>query len=562
MKVRFWAAVLALALPVGLLSFGAVASASPSTKPPGVQSAKAGTGHIAAGKHVAAQVGTKPFTPTAAQQRARDHAMSVLRHLPKPPVGAHPAQAAVPSPSGPQTTPGLQAKTVAPNPNAASNNFAIFQSQNIPASCATSCAQSSVNEPDTANSGRYILQTSNWNIAYTTNGGAAAPTWLYQNPYTLQPGFCCDATVMYVPSRNRYIYEGLTLGTGAQNGFTIAAASGQNPTGWCVYHFSASSFGGTDGNILDYPKIAYANNNMYVTWNQYNSAGSAWLSTGLARIPLDALTNCSGLSYSYLNRTDNFTFGLTMGTSSLDQFYWVSNWYTTSGGSGTSERIFYWPENSGTYFFKDITVASYNFAGGSCASQDGVVTDWCTRLDPRWETAWISRAEYNAQANSAFAGDGTLGVAITAGPAGSDPFPYVIYEYFKLNALTYIQTSASFNNGFAIAYAGCAPNAKGQVGCSMSWGGGTGTTHYYPGGLILLQDNISPTQPWAFSFNDTGSGNATAWGDYQVTQPWNPDSGPFITTEWSVNGSGTVVPREVVWGRAHDFGWFRSAANG
>src|SRR5262249_51074402 len=89
---------------------------------------------------------------------------------------------------------------------------------------------------------------------------------------------------------------------------------------------------------------------------------------------------------------------------------------------------------------------------------------------------WISRAEYNAQANSAFSGDTILGVAITAGPGGGDPFPYVIYEYFKLNSLTYVQTSATFNNGFAFAYAGCAPNSHGYVGCSMSWGGGTGTS--------------------------------------------------------------------------------------
>ena len=35
------------------------------------------------------------------------------------------------------------------------------------------------------------------------------------------------------------------------------------------------------------------------------------------------------------------TFGLTYGTSSLDTFYWVSNWYTTSSGSGTSPLVPY-----------------------------------------------------------------------------------------------------------------------------------------------------------------------------------------------------------------------------
>ncbi len=542
--VRRWyvlaAAVTASLLLAGL--FGATPGHAFSTGPTGAHSAVAKTGHVAAGRLVHAATSAKPFVPTAAQKAAREHAMKVLAALPKPPLGPHTTKVNVRPLRGPQTS-----LTTRQSPT----SFTIFKDSVIPAQC-SGCGQATVNEPDTANAGKVIVQTSNWNMAYSTNGGASSPTWLYQDPYSLSTAFCCDQAVLYVPSRDRFAYEGLTLGSGSQVGFTIATAASKTPTAWCTYHFDASSFGGTAGDVLDYPKIAYANNNLYVTWNHYNAAGNSWIDTGLARFPIDSLASCSGFSYNYLTRNDNFAFGLTYGASSLDTFYWVSNWYTASGGSGSSERIFAWPENSGSYTFNDVAVSAYNFSGGSCASQDGVVTNWCSRLDPRWETAWISRAEYNAQANSAFAGDTILGVALTAGPGGGDPFPYVIYEYFKLNSLSYIQTSATFNNGYAFAYPGCSPNVYGYVGCSMSWGGGTGTTHYYPGGLILVQDNISPTQPWAYSFNLYGSGNASAWGDYQVSQPFQPDVGPFITTEWAVNGSGTVVPHVVIWGRGRD----------
>ena len=546
---RLYALIAVTALPL-LISglYAAVPGSATSTAPAGVQSAAVHTGQVAPGTVVQAATSTKPFVPTAAQNAARARDMKLLGSLPKPPIGPHTTAANVAKLRGAQTSP----STSRVGPGA----FNIFKDSTIPAQC-PGCGQATVNEPDTANSGQYFLQTSNWNIAYTTNGGVSSPTWLYQNPYSLSSGFCCDQAVTLVPNRNRFVYEGLTLGSGSQNGFTIATARSTTPTSWCVYHFNSASFGGTAGELLDYPKIAYSNNYLYVTWNRYNAAGNAWIDTGLARMPLDPLASCTGFSYNYLTRNDNFTFGLTYGTSSLNTFYWVSNWYTTSGGSGTSERIYYWPENSGTYFFADRSVTAYNFSGGSCASQDGVVTNWCSRLDPRRETAWISRAEYNAQANSAFAGDTILGVAITSGPGGGDPFPYVIYEYFKLNSLSFVQTSATFNNGFAFAYAGCAPDASGYVGCAMSWGGGTGTTHYYPGGLILLQDNISPTQPWAFSFNLFGAGNASAWGDYMVTQPFQPDVGPFLTTEWAVNGSGTVVPHVVIWGRGRDYSYFR-----
>jgi hypothetical protein len=541
---RRWYVLTALA-SVPMLFAGLFFSAGPgnasSSHPAVTGSAVTKTGHVTAGRLVRAATSTRPFVPTAAQKAARERAMKYLAGLPKPPIGRHTTAASVAPLRGPQTS--LTTKQ-------APGDFKVFKNSTIPSKC-SGCGQSAVNEPDTANAGKFIMQTSNWNIAYSTNGGATSPTWGYQNPYSLSAAFCCDQTVTYIPSRDRFVYEGLTLGTGSQVGFTIATAASSTPTSWCTYHFNGSSFGGTAGDTLDYPKIAFDNNNLFVTWNDYNSGGS-WVNTGLARFPIDSLASCAGFGYNYLSRTDNFTFGLTYGASSLDTFYFVSDWYTSGSGSGTSERIYAWPDNSGSYSYADRSVTAYNFSGGSCASQDGVVTNWCSRLDPRWETAWISRAEYNGQANSAFAGDTILGVAITAGPGGGDPFPYVIYEYFKLNSLTFVQTSATFNNGYAFAYAGCSPNAYGYVGCTMSWGGGTGTTHYYPGGLILLQDNINPNQPWAYSYNLYGAGNASAWGDYMVTQPFQPAGGPFVTTEWAVNSSGTTVPHVVIWGRGRD----------
>ena len=544
--VRRWYVLVAL-MTVPLLFAGLFFSAAPgnaASSHPATRSAVAKTGHVSAGRLVHAATSSKLFVPTAAQKAARARDMKFLAGLPKAPIGRHTSAANVSRLRGPQTS-----LTTAQAPG----DFKIFKDSTIPASCTSSCAQSTVDEPDTANVGKDIVQTSNWDIAYTTNGGASTPTWNYQNLYSLSTAFCCDQTVLYAPSRDRFIYEGLTLGSGTQVGFSIAVTKSTTPTAWCVYHFNDSNFGGTAGDVLDYPKIAYANNNLYVTWNHYNSAGNSWIDTGLARFPLDSLASCAGFSYNYLTRNDNFTFGLTYGTSSLDTFYWVSDWYTTSGGSGTSERIYSWAENSGTYFFNDVGVTAYNFAGGSCASQDGLVTNWCSRLDPRWETASISGAEYLAQANAAFAGDTILTVTITAGPGGGDPFPYVIYEYFKLNSKSFIQTSSTFNDGFAFAYGACSPNVYGYLGCEASFGGGvTGGTDYYPGGIVIIQDNVTPSQPWAFSFNLFGSGNASAWGDYMISQPFNPAVGPFITTEWAVNSSNVVVPHVVIWGRGRD----------
>lgn len=516
-----------------VMGFFAAGAQAPAHSAAGIHTAQAGSGHMAAGRIVKAQVSSRPF---AVKHRVLTPA--------RPPVGPRPLVSQLKGPQGAQTSVPAQAP----------GTLTFFKKTTPGASCPTSCAQSAINEPDTAGAGKVLFQTSNWDIAYTTNGGAATPTWQYQNPYSLNSGFCCDQTVTYVPSRNIIVREALILGSGASQGFDIGIAKPSAPTSWCTYHFQAGNFGGTAGELLDYPKIAYGNNDLYVTWNKYTSSGSSWINTGLARFPLDSLKACAGFSYNFLSRTDNFTFGLSQG--SANTFYWVSNWYTQGAGSGTSERIFRWAENSGSYVFNDVGVAAYNFAGGNCASQDGAVTNWCSRLDPRWETASLGNSDWAANNNAAYGGDDLLTVAITAGPSGSDPFPYVIYEYFHAHGLGYIGTSATFNNGFAFAYGGCSPNPDGDLGCAATYGGGVGSSHFFPAGITILQDDISPAQPWAFSFNQTGAGNASGWGDYEKTQPYNPSSGNWITTEWFVNGSGVVRPQVLIFGRGRAAGGY------
>src|SRR4029077_16932119 len=86
----------------------------------------------------------------------------------------------------------------------APNDFSIFRKSLINSVC-SGCAQSTVNEPSVANNGRYIVETSNWNIAYSTSGGAASITWLNQNPYSLSPGYCCDTQVVYNTDRDVFI---------------------------------------------------------------------------------------------------------------------------------------------------------------------------------------------------------------------------------------------------------------------------------------------------------------------------------------------------------------------
>jgi len=523
-----------LAIPTTIVSTTADQTTTPSVAPSGAVAGQASTARIGAPTRVRPAVSDTPYRPTKAQRVARTKAMAGLAKHVAPSMGTHTTAADVRGAGGPETVASSQA----------TGSLTQLRKTLINSTC-VGCGQSTINEPSVANNGKFVVETSNWNIAYSTNGGVGAAGWHNLDPYSFSSGFCCDQQVVYDPTRNIFLMLQLDYaGEGnASNGLALSVASGKTPTSWCTYKFSGAIGGGTT-DTPDFPKIALANDNAYLTWNDY-PPNAGFARSGLARMPLDSLAACAGFGFSFLTRTTEFTFALAGMPSSLDTFYWVSNWFLDGTANGSNMRIFSWPENSGTFFNTTRAINAYTFGNASCGSPN-----WCSRLDPRWESAVITRAEYRGQANSAFAGDTLLQVATSAGPSGfSNGKNYVVYNYFKLNSLTYIGNDQTYSTTTNFAYPGCSVNNEGHVGCAMADGTNV------PGGLVMLQDDVNPTQPWATSFLVGGVSGATGWGDYVVTSPWNPAVGPFQTVLWQVNGA-TVQPYYIVWGRTSDLNGF------
>lgn len=521
-------------LPVVVLLF--VSAALAAGPPKGALSSQAQTGSMGPGRIIVVPSSEVPYTPTAAQVEAREHLLELMEQKhPAPSLGPHTTAADVARPGGPPTD-GLVQQ--------APNDFTVFHKSLINSIC-PGCGESTVNEPSVANSGKTVVETSNWNIAYSANGSPKNNTWFNQNPYALSSGYCCDDVVIYNADRDVYILLLLDYaGEGAStNGLTLSIARGSFTTAgpsWCTYKFTGANFGQGATDTLDFPKIVTSNNNLFLTWNDY-PPNTGFRASGLARMPLDALAACAGFSYNFLTRNTEFTFALAQNAAAHDNFYWVSNWMLDGTINGQNLRIFQWADNSGSYFWNTIGINAYTFGTAACGSPN-----WCGRLDPRSESVVISPSEFRAQANPAFAGDDFLEVATTAGPSAfSNGNNYVVYNYFKLHSLAYIGNDQTYNTSQTFAYPGCAVNAKGYVGCAMAQGLNA------PGGLIVLQDNVSPTQPWGFNFVVGGIGGASAWGDYIWTNPWSPGGGPFQTVLWNVS-AGVVQPYYIVWGRGSD----------
>jgi hypothetical protein len=478
---------------------------------------------------VNAAVRNSPVVPTRAQAQARNKAMAEYYALKAPTSPKHTTRADVNV-----SNPGPQTKVTGPPPQTYTPTaFTVLKKITIPSECVTDCGQSTVNEPSIASAGKVTMEASNWDIAYSQNNGS---TWKYQDPYTLfGSGYCCDSEIRYDANRDRFFWSGTyALGNGnTSNRIVIASASSTSPTNWCSYTFYPNAFGGALGDTMDYPKITLGNNDLYVTWNEYNSAG-IWYQTGLARIDLNAMAACQSVGYIYLNRTDVFTFDMAGNSGPKDTFYWTANWYISGGTSGSQMTIYTWAENSGTYFANQRSINAYNFSIAPCP--------WCGRLDPRSVSVAISHGgEFRNF------GDDFLEAAIDAGPS-FDAYNYVVYEYFQLHSLTYEGNDQTYSTTFDFGYPSCASNAEGYIGCAMVDGAAAGDA---PGGFILLQDNTSPTQPWNYSYAVPGNKSNQSWGDYVVVNPVQPAPGPFETVLWKLSATA-VIPYYVVWGRGHD----------
>ncbi|MFF4361595.1 hypothetical protein [Streptomyces sp. NPDC001604] len=161
--------------------------------------------------------------------------------------------------------------------------------------------------------------------------------------------------------------------------------------------------------------------------------------------------------------------------------------------------MFAWAENSGNYSWWDRTVPSYGFytrnSGQNCASADGVVTNWCQYADSRVLGAYRT--------------SGLIGFSFNAKQDSSHPFPYTRFVWFNESDKNLNGSGDLWGSWGAIQFASLAPNSLGRVGLDFAWGGGTGTTHYYPGSAINSQPaNAIDTGPNYYLW---GAGNTCTY---------------------------------------------------
>lgn len=469
--------------------------------------AAASTGRSATGAAVVAQLSTHPRQYSAAELATLNQRMYDGDKVSK----GHSAPTPHHAPYGPET----------PEPSQVSVNATLMRDSAIPTSAISGGTSflSYTQEPSTDANGSNIFQTGNWYASRSLDGGA---TWSYLDPFSLfGSGFCCDQVTQYDPVTGREFWV-LQFSDHLVIANATAAGAGAF-TGWCYWNITPGWLGLAANTALDYNDMTITNSNVNISTNFFPSGGGS--GAALLRLPTAPMSTCSSFNYNYVTRTDNFTFKLVPG--STDTLYWGSNWGQTNG---SSLRVFAWPESSSSYSWWDRTIAGYSFftrnSGQNCASADGVVTNWCQYADSRLLGAYRAA--------------GILGFSFNAMQDSSHPFPYTRVAWFNESDKSYIGVGDQWASWGAILFMTMAPNSQGLVGSEFAWGGGTGTTDYYPGTAANSSAaNAINTSPNYYLW---GSGNTCQysglwrWGDYLTVRTYKANPTQWIGGGYAMAG--------------------------
>ncbi|MEW6003029.1 MAG: hypothetical protein AB1638_10340, partial [Nitrospirota bacterium] len=242
--------------------------------------------------------------------------------------------------------------------------------------------------------------------------------------------------------------------------------------------------------------------------------------------------------YSYFPVTDRFNFTPVQGAK--DTMYWASH-NTTS-----SMRIYRWQEDSGTIYWNDVTIPAWTSTprgSALCPTAEGY--NPCARLDDRILSGWISNWD-------GYPGEPVLGFFWNVQEGGGFAMPYVNSAVFKERDRTYLARPYIWNASWAWIYAAGAPNARGDLGVSLTHVPNGG----YPNHSVLINDDVNGAPPgwegyWVVSSGSAGPSD-NKWGDYHRVRPHFPAGLQWTATGWVLNASGTSLPKYVIFGRERD----------
>ncbi len=401
---------------------------------------------------------------------------------------------------------------VQPAPHGSGGGGGGTGSINFPTNAPVGIQSSTVAEPSGASGGGVVFETANWYASFSITGGSS---FTQLNPTTIFPnnvdgGFCCDQIVQYVPSIDRFIWVmqyGPTTPAPNPNPknipskgpglYRIASSSpadikSSNGTSWSYFDITSQAvLENTNQPWLDYPDVTYGDKFLYLSADDVNNG------TGhvVVRISLSDIKAGGTINFSFTTPSDSsVAWGGHLSQNTRDQVFWAGH------NNNSSIRVFNWPESSGNYSWRDITIGSWPQTGTTASNlmtskaPDG--QDWLAKLSNFPNNAVLGLARSSAGDNKR---SNQLYLAWTGSIGSGFPQPQVQWIALDINNnFALVSQQQVWNPGYAYAYPAFAVNSQGAIGMSLEWGGGGNYENHVAG----------------------------FWGDYVVYETTNSNVGP------------------------------------
>lgn len=419
-----------------------------------------------------------------------------------------------------------------------------------------------IGETSHASNGLVVLETWNWGVGMSRDGGKS---WGYLNPYTLFPasygGFCCDQ-VVYFDQSHGITFWILQYSPNVSNNNAIRVAWANGTTNlfnaaFCYTDFTPQQLGSPTGTNYDQPKFARSDNDIYLEMTQYGAASGSIV----IRVATSAFTSgCGGVGYQWY-APGLFSPGFTQRG--------YADMYFAAHVSNSTLRVFDWPESAANWTgitTHDVAHTAYPVnLPNRCPRTGGTATsDWCQRrsFGGGWAHSDRIFTAWQAGGVLTFLWDATQGNNGVGGFTFAYPYTHIV----RINQSTFalINEPVQWSSGFAIQYASAALNDRLHVAGTVMWGGGA----YYENCAAFIADDLSPGYTGVGFFPSGGwewyngpdsniDPTDTLSGDYIATRrnAWDPytwGGSCYTLNNDGTGGSVNVHPWYLWFGRLRD----------
>jgi hypothetical protein len=409
-----------------------------------------------------------------------------------------------------------------------------------------------VAEPQTSNMGLHAFYLNNTQADFTTDGGATFTSIdleALRKPPIDASVYCCDSNVVYDPSHSMWIVSRLYMDGPGTHGVIQLSVIKNTPELACTRYIDPD-INPNDNNILpDYPQLGLSDNYLYITTSEIKSG--VWYRDKIRRGKLDDVAACSFPfeAISSLNGGVKRVWTPVRGAHEI--MYWAQF------ENNTQLRIYSWPESVRTSTSVLKTVQATTFADSDCSGGNNN-KDWIASKGWGIGEGFMRGAMARGGVGSTNPEESRLQFYWNGGADSAHPQAYIRSAVFQLPALTLLDEPNISNSDFCYSYADVHPNARGDLGLTLAFGGKKGGSGPGLSAGVAIEDEYT-TGYKIDVVHETTAGTdmptSQRYGDYLSIKPDQPCSLWWATANYAYVGGGNwsnVVGRYVEFGRARD----------